>query len=59
MVHVSGVFTQISPLTLDVTTNKYFYSAAGNAKYIFEKKKITIILSRPPHTLGRNNSPNV
>ena len=32
MVHVSSVFTQISPFTLDVTTNKYLYSAAGNAK---------------------------
>ena len=32
MVHVSSVFTQISHFTLDVTTNKYLHSAAGNAK---------------------------
>ena len=25
-----------STLTLDVTTNKYFYSAAGNAKHILK-----------------------
>ena len=42
MVHVSSVFTQISPFTLDVTTNKYLYSAAGNAKiYLKNHNSIT------------------
>ena len=41
--HVSSVFIQISPFTLDVTTNKYLYSAAGNAK-IYLKNYISSII---------------
>ena len=43
MVHVSSVFTQISPFTLDVTTNKYLYSAAGNAKIYLKNYNNSII----------------
>ena len=59
-VHASGVFTQrtqISPLTLDVTTNKYFI-VQRETPNIFGKIT-TIILSHPPHTHDRNNSPTV
>ena len=45
MVHVSSVFIQISPFRLDVTTNKYLYSAAGNAK-IYLKNYISSIIPR-------------
>ena len=59
-VHVSGVSTQrtqISPLTLDVTTNRYFIVQRGTPN-IFGKIT-TIIHSHPPHTHERHNSPTV
>ena len=43
MVHVSSVFTQISPFTLDVTTKTYLYSAAGNAKIYLKNYNSSII----------------
>ena len=43
MVNVSSVFTQISPFTLDVTTNKYLDSAAGNAKIYLKNYNSSII----------------
>ena len=58
--HVSGVFTQrtqISPLTLDVTTNRYFIVQRGTPNIFW--KITTIILSHPPHTHNRYNSPTV
>ena len=68
--HVCGVFTQrtqISPFTLDVTTNRYFIVQRGTPniyiyiyRYIHILKKITtIVLSHPPHTHDRYNSPTV
>ena len=58
--HVSGVFTQrtqLSPLTLDVTTNRYFIVQRGTSN-IFGIMS-AIILSHPPHTHDRYNSPTV
>ena len=58
---VSGVFTQrtqISPFTLDVTTNRYFIVQRGNPN-IYSEKKITIVISHSPHTHDLYNSPTV
>ena len=41
-----GCLPQISPFTLNVTTSKYLYSAAGNAKNIFENSYISSIIPR-------------
>ena len=59
-VHVSGVFTQrtqISPLTLDVTTNRYFIVQRGTPNIFW--KITTLVLSHPPHTHDQYNSPTV
>ena len=61
-VHVSGVFTQrthISPLTrtLDVATNRYFIVQWGTPNIFW--KITTTVLSHPPHTHDRYNSPTV
>ena len=37
-----GCLPQISPFTLDVTTNKYLYSAAGDAKIYCAQKETQI-----------------
>ena len=58
--HVSDVFTQrtqISPLTLDVTTNRYFIVQRGTPNIYW--KITTIVISHSQHTHDRYNSPTV
>ena len=61
--HVSDVFTQrIHKSLLSHWTSQQtevFYSAAGNAKYIYSGKITTIVISHSPHTHDRYNFPTV